>query len=159
MHFFSAVNLPPPQHCITLTQTGPARQSTEVQPNVTHNVQHVLIIRLTVQLWRAPRLQHLIHCKCSQLFLQLEQATLVYLQDFFIKTPCKFTYLSVTMAREMCFQNSWIWISHICGSSLFWKFRYLFPQRKQFKLSWQKKNYFPLCIWWDSILEIWFLFT
>lgn len=60
---------------------------------MTHGIQQVLVIRLTVRQWLASRLQHFNHCKFPPLFFQLEQAILVYLQDFFIKAADVQTYV------------------------------------------------------------------
>lgn len=58
---------------------------------MTHGVHRVLVIKLTAQLWLAPRLQHFSYCKFP--LLHLEQAIFVYLQDFFFQIAGMQTYV------------------------------------------------------------------
>lgn len=94
--FFSAKMVSPLQHWFTLTWAGPARQGrggtasydSRCSASFSHQAYRSTMVSTPTAAFH--------HCKLSAFFLQLEEAILVYPQDFFVKVAdVKHMYLYI----------------------------------------------------------------
>lgn len=103
--FFSAEMLSPLQHWFTLTWAGPARQGrggtasydSWCSASFSHQAYRSTMVSTPTAAFH--------HCKLSPLFLQLEEAILVYPQDFFVKVADVQTYVPLHTPQQQFQEN------------------------------------------------------